>query len=104
MVTLLCWIAFALGVPICLHNFYLSFVRYPLYRLRGVSREAYQSYSGIPLFGSLLVALSLIGLYKAPAIALIAIAMICIDTGGIHCFFAVMIWCVIYKFMIDLRK
>jgi hypothetical protein len=40
---------FALGAFICLLNFYLSFVRYPLHRWRGLPKESYQWVSGFPL-------------------------------------------------------
>ena len=92
MSTVLSWTAFALGGLLCLTNFYLSFLRYPLHRLRGLSRESYRWVSGIPLFGSLLVGLSLLVLHSLPGIFPAACVLIAIDTGGIHWFVATMVY------------
>ena len=86
------WIAFALGALLCITNFYLSFLRYPLHRLRGLPRESYRWSSGIPLFGSLLVALSLFGLHAAQGVLPAAMVLIAIDTGGIHWLVGTMIY------------
>lgn len=86
------WIAFALGALLCVTNFYLSFLRYPLHRLRRLPRESYRWSSGIPLVGSLLVALSLFRLHAVPGILPAAIALIAVDTGGIHWFIATMVY------------
>ena len=91
MSTTLAWIAFPLGALLCLTNFYLSFLRYSLHRLRGLPKELYRSVSGIPLFGSLFVALSLFSLYDMPGMIPVAAALILIDTGGIHWFVGTMI-------------
>ena len=91
------WILFGLGALLCLINFYLSFLRYPLHRLRGLSEESYQWMSSFPVFGSLFVALSLIGLHKVSGMVLTAIVLILIDTGGIHWFVILML----YQFIHD---
>jgi hypothetical protein len=63
-----------------------------LHRLRGLPRESYQWVSGFPLLGSLLVALSMIGLHQIPGMIPVAIALILIDTGGIHWFVGSLIY------------
>ena len=88
----LAWIAFVLGALLSLTNFYLSFLRYPLHRLRGLSKESYRWESGIPVFGSLFVGLSLFGLHSLPAMLPAAITIMVIDTGGIHWFIGIMIY------------
>lgn len=86
------WILFGLGALLCFANFYLSFLRYPLHRLRGLSKESYHWVSGFPLFGSLFVALSLFGLHDIAAMIPVAIVLMLIDTGGIHWFVGSMIY------------
>jgi hypothetical protein len=80
----LAWLALLVGGLVSALNFYLSFCRYALHRLRGGSRESYRWMSGFPLVGSLLVALSIVRFYDAPWILGIALVLIAIDTGGIH--------------------
>ena len=84
VLTFISWVALVVGGVLCLLNFYLSWVRYPLHRLRRRSKESYHSASGAPLVGSLLVALSMLGLRSVTAVVPVAIALIVIDTGGIH--------------------
>lgn len=96
MNTTLAWIAFALGALLCLTNFYLSFLRYPLYRLRGLPKESYRWVSGIPLFGSLFVGLSLFGLSDLTGMVSVAVVLIVIDTGGLHWFVGTMIYQFVY--------
>jgi hypothetical protein len=100
MSTSLAWVALVLGAVLCLTNFYLSFLRYPVHRLRGLPRASYRWESGIPLFGSLLVALSLLGLHSLSGILPAAIVLMVIDTGGIHWFAGVMI----YQFVHEKRQ
>jgi uncharacterized membrane protein YdcZ (DUF606 family) len=88
----LAWIAFTFGALVCLVNFYLSFLRYPLHRLRGNSKDSFHWVSGFPLVGSLFVALSLLGLHNISGITLMAVILIVIDTGGIHWFIGSMIY------------
>jgi hypothetical protein len=87
VLAVLAWIAFCVGAWLCATNCYLSFVRYPLHRLRGLTRESYHWVSGIPLFGTLFVALALLSLHSTPWILPAGVALILADTGGIH-------WCV----------
>src|SRR5580658_3637120 len=49
MTATLALIAFVSGAILCVTNFYLSFLRYPLHRLRGLPRESYHWDSGIPV-------------------------------------------------------
>ena len=89
------WLAaglLGLGGLICCVNFYLSFLRYPIHRFRGGLRETYKYDSGVPLFGSLLVVLSLLKFYSHPVLLTIAIILILIDTGGLHWFLGVMFY------------
>ena len=75
------WIAavlLALGGLMCGLNFYLSFLRYPIHRLAGGTKDNYKWVSGAPVFGSVFVALSLV--------------VILIDTGGLHWFAAAMLY------------
>ncbi len=81
------WMATALlifGGLLCCLNFYLSFLRYPVHRLTGKKKEEYKWVSGIPVFGSLFVALSLLALWQTPWVLVMSIILILIDTGGIH--------------------
>ena len=84
VLTFISWVALVVGGVLCLLNFYLSWLRYPLHRLRRRSKESYHSASGAPLVGSLLVALSMFVLRSVTAVVPVAIALIVIDTGGIH--------------------
>jgi hypothetical protein len=92
MFDVLAWIALSLGATFCVHSFYLSFLRYPLHRLRGLSPESYRRESGIPVFGSVFVALSLFRLHSVAWVVPTAIALIVADTGGIHWFVGVIIY------------
>jgi len=89
---ILAWSALLVGALFCLANFYWSFVRYPVHRLRGLPPESYRWGSGIPMFGSLLVGVSLFGLHSRPGIVVVAVALIAIDTGGLHWFVGSMIY------------
>ena len=82
MKTALGWSAFSLGALICLANFYFSFLRYPLHRLRGFQPESYRWVSGIPMLGTLLVGLSLVALHTSPIVLYVAVALMLVDTGG----------------------
>jgi hypothetical protein len=84
-------ILFGLGAVICLSNVYTSFLRYPLLRLMGRPAETIQFVSGIPLFGSLFVALALLALWSELVWRWIGLALIILDTGGIHWFAATML-------------
>lgn len=75
-VTLLCF-----GGFLCLFNFYLSYIRYALYRLMGGVQEDYRFASGIPMIGTLLVTVSLIFLYGTSYFYL-GVLFLILDTGG----------------------
>jgi hypothetical protein len=92
MIATLSWFVFGLGALICLLNFYLSFLRYPIHRMRGLPRESFRWSSGFPLIGSLFVVLSLIGLHAQTDILPASIVLIAIDTGGIHWFAGSMLY------------
>ena len=86
MTDVLAPLALFLGGLVCAVNFYLSFCRYPVHRLRGGSRESYRPISGAPVVGSLLVALSIFGIDDTPWILGAALLLIAMDTGGLHWF------------------
>jgi len=77
------YMLFCLGGLICFVNFYLSFLRYPLYKL--LNKE-YKFVSGFPVFGSMFVVISLIFLWREPWILIPGLTLIAIDTGGLHWF------------------
>jgi hypothetical protein len=83
---------FCLGGFICAANFYLSFLRYPMHLLKRVQKADYKWKSGIPLFGSLFVLLSIILLRDVFWILIAGIALIIIDTGGFHWFLGMMFY------------
>ena len=94
------WITTALlitGGLLCCLNFYLSFLRYPIHRLTGHKKEDYKWTSGIPLFGSLFVALSLLSFWRVSWVLVLSLILIVIDTGGIHWFLGVMLYQEILK-------
>ena len=75
------YILFIIGSLICFLNFYLSFLDYPV--------QKFKSISGLPLVGSLFVAISLIFLYKSNLLLTVGLILIAIDTGGIHWFLGI---------------
>lgn len=77
------------GGMICILNFYLVFLRYPLYRISGGDKTSYHFRSGIPLLGSLLVAISLVAFWHSPWLAATATLLMLIDIDGFH-WYAVM--------------
>jgi hypothetical protein len=81
---------FGLGGLICCLNLYWSFLRYPFHRLRGGAREDCRHVSSCPLFGSLLVAISLLQLWSHPVVLAIVATLILIDTGGLPWLLGVM--------------
>jgi len=96
----------ALGAFICALNFYLSFLRRALYRLRG--REAgYRYVSGFPLIGSALLLYCLFSSYADQHVSgpkghfdihipfwvrVAGVILAVLDTGGFHWFIASQIW------------
>jgi hypothetical protein len=83
-----------LGGFLCALNFYLSCLRYALYRLRGRTEE-YRHSSGFPFLGSVMVVFILI---RPPAFhfplwaVLTGLVLATIDTGGPHWFIASQIY------------
>jgi hypothetical protein len=73
-------------------NFYLSFLRYPLYRLLGGARERYRWPSGVPVFGSLLMWIGAGFLWTRPVAMWSVLGLSLLDTAGLHVFAAVMAW------------
>ena len=67
-------------------NFYLSFVRGLLLRLRHGSLDRYRHVSGIPLIGSLLVLIAGIIGFGAVGTVLSCIVAVALDTGGLPWF------------------
>ena len=87
------WALMIAGGCICLLNFYLSFLRYPLHLAAGRGRNSYRWVSGIPLLGSMAVVIAWAFWTRhqsslALDVATWSIALL--DTGGIHCFVATM--------------
>jgi hypothetical protein len=81
---------FVLGAIVCIINFYISFLRYPIHRVLGKSKESYKHFSGIPLFGVLV----LIGAWLLPQslwLSLATTSLVLLDTGSIL-WFVVMAW------------
>jgi hypothetical protein len=91
------YILFCLGGLISVMNFYLSFLRYPLFRLMHGTRKEYKWDSGCPMFGSAFVALSLIGLHGVTWLLVLGIALIAIDTGGFHWFLGIQFYYEVLK-------
>ena len=87
------WVLFGVGAFVCLMNCYLSWLRYPLHRLRGGAPETYRWVSGFPLVGSLLVVMAWLLWLRgegSAALDVTAWLLALIDTGGIHWFVLVM--------------
>ena len=80
------YILFCLGGLISVTNFYLSFLRYPLFRLMHGTKKEWKWVSNYPVFGSAFVALSLLVLHKATWALIVGGILILVDTGGIHWF------------------
>lgn len=71
---------FVIGIPMCLLNIYLSFVRFPLCRFLGWECK---NVSGIPLLPLL---------RDLPIPFWIGLTVAILDTGGLHWFVGVMLW------------
>ena len=81
------WVLVGAGGAICLLNFFLGWVRYPLHRARGGRKEDYRWVSGFPLVGSIAVLAGwFFWLRHEASLALDAAAwlLVIFDTGGIH--------------------
>jgi len=70
------------GAFFCGLNFYTSFLRYPVHKLLGHSKDSFQWVSGVPILGSLLVFVAFILLRENPFFFWSSIVLVLIDTGG----------------------
>ena len=81
------WALVVLGGFFCALNAYLSWLRYPLHRLRGRRPEEYRHASGAPVVGSLFL---LIGWYGGARgdgdLDGLVWVLAAVDTGGLHWF------------------
>ena len=93
---IIAYMLFGLGGFFCLLNFYLSFLRYPIYRLSGGRKQEYKWVSGAPALGSLFVGFSLLSQYLTNWIVILGVALILMDTGGLHWFLATIFYYVIF--------
>ena len=82
----------ALGCVVTCLNFYLSFLRYPLHRLRGKSQRDYHWISGIPIFGTLALWIGSLFLLDFVAVVWFALIVSLLDTGGLHWFCGTAAW------------
>jgi hypothetical protein len=83
------YLTFGLGALVSLLNFYTSWVRMPL--LRALGRPPHWV-SGFPIIGSLLLAISAILMWEVRGIALSALVLAALDTGGIHWLIGGQLW------------
>jgi hypothetical protein len=87
MVTTIGWIALGLAALIGALNFYLSWLRYPLYRLLGWE---FHFVSGLPGIGTICLLLAIPCLWNVPGVWEAILAISIIDTGGLLWFLAIM--------------
>ena len=85
------YVLFAIGGLISCVNFYLSFLRYPVHRLLGGTKEDYHWVSGFPLFGTLTIIAGLPFLPWSMWLSLLTFVFLLIDTGGIP-WFIIAVW------------
>jgi hypothetical protein len=83
---------FAFGCLVSLTNFYLSFLRYPLYRFRGEIDDNFQWSSGLPMIGSLLIVVSIFSVAEVPWLFWGGVLCAILDTGGVHWFAGIMLY------------
>jgi hypothetical protein len=88
------YLMFALGAFVCCLNFYLSFLRYPLYKLL---RREFKWVSGIPVVGSLSLTVPLIVFHDSPLLFWSGITIALLDTGGLHWFAGIMLWMHVFR-------
>lgn len=86
IVTYIAYILLAFGCFLSLVNFYLSFLRYPVHRLRGRAPDDYRWMSGYPLVGSLVVFVCLPFVFHIPWLFWLGVICAALDTGGLHWF------------------
>jgi hypothetical protein len=89
---ILTYVVLGFGGLICVLNFYLSLLRYPVFLRRGGKKEEYRHVSGFPLIGSALVAAALVFGKFDSWIFWSGVVIALLDTGGIHSFLATMAW------------
>jgi hypothetical protein len=82
-------VVLGLGAVIAITNFYLSFLRYPICRMRGCP---FTWKSGVPLLGSVLLVFGAFLAQSRPALFWLCLAVALIDTGGPHWFVGTMLW------------
>jgi hypothetical protein len=87
----------AFGTLIACLNFYISFLRYPLHRWRGGTRDDYRWVSGVPMVGSISLWTGAQLLAVRPALAWTALVISFFDTGGIPAFCVTMIYMQIFR-------
>lgn len=73
-------------------NFYWSFLRYPMHRMRGGTEENYRWISAAPLVGSFLIVLTLPFLDTPAWLWWLGVSCAVADTGGTHWLIAAMAW------------
>ena len=79
------YLLFGLGALVSVCNFYLSFLRYPLFILRRRSRDEYRHISGFPMAG-MFVLFGLVLTPASPSFSLTTLFLLLIDTGNIPWF------------------
>jgi hypothetical protein len=73
-----------LGTLVTWINVYTSFIRYPLHRWRGGTRENFQWVSGAPFVGSMMLWSAAFLLVGHPVLIWTALIISLFDTGGPH--------------------
>jgi hypothetical protein len=86
------YLLYPLGVFFCLMNFYLSFLRVPLLKGKGVPPDRIRHVSGAPMLGTVFVLLGTAALSDVPGIVPIGVVLILLDTGGPHWFVGTMLF------------
>ncbi len=85
----LIYLFFAVGAWLSLLNFYISFIRMRLLTALGRSPRRV---SGFPLFGSVILVIGAVQFWDRRGLALTALAIAALDTGGIHWFLGTLLW------------
>lgn len=84
---------FALGALIVVLNLYLAWIYAPVtWHLSRRNGQPYKHVSGIPLFGSLFIAISCVWMWGTPFWRWTSIVLMLVDHGGLHWFFVTMWW------------
>lgn len=76
--------AVVFGGAVAVINFYLSFIRYPIFRWVWFDWQ-YRHISGVPLIGSVLLVPAAVyfGVTWEPGLLAVALSLVVLDTGGI---------------------